>query len=66
MATKDRRFTVTSEFTGHISGKKRFVVRFCGERLDDFAKRDEAEKDVARRKKEGDHPVVTYKEEAAY
>lgn len=31
--TKDRRFTVSKEFTGHPSGP-RFVVRFCGERID--------------------------------
>jgi hypothetical protein len=28
---KDKRYTITNEFTGHISGKPVFVARFCGE-----------------------------------
>ena len=31
----DRRFTISSEFTGHIPGKPRFVIHFCGERIAD-------------------------------
>ena len=30
------RYTISREFTGHISGKPRHVVRFCDERLADF------------------------------
>jgi hypothetical protein len=33
----DSRYTVTREFTGHASGKPRFVLRFCGDRVDCFA-----------------------------
>lgn len=33
----DKRYTVTREFTGHASGKPRFVLRFCGERIEDFS-----------------------------
>lgn len=34
---RDSRYTVTREFTGHISGKPRHVLRFCGEWIDSFA-----------------------------
>ncbi len=51
---KDRRYTVTPEFTGHESGKKRFVLRFNGTRINDFASRDEAEKAKAKAKTERD------------
>lgn len=30
---KDPRYSVQQEFTGHISGKARWVVRFEGERI---------------------------------
>ena len=33
----DKRYTVTREFTGHASGKPRFVLRWCDERIDDFS-----------------------------
>lgn len=65
MAQKDRRYTVDPEFTGHISGKKRFVLRFIGKRLSDHATRDEANKELARRKATGDHPPVVYHDVAA-
>ena len=65
MAQKDRRYSVTPEFTGHISGKKRFVLRFIGKFLTDHATRDEANKELARRKAEGDHPPVVYHDVAA-
>lgn len=32
---KDRRYTVTAEYTGHESAKPRLVARFCGERIGD-------------------------------
>ena len=32
----DSRFSISREYTGHISGKPRHVVRFCGNRLADF------------------------------
>jgi len=56
---KDRRYTVKPEFTGHISGKKRFVIRFLDKRITDHASRDEAEKEVARLKKERDMKLAT-------
>lgn len=28
---RDKRYTFSQEFTGHISGKPRFVARFCGD-----------------------------------
>ena len=33
----DARYTVAREFTGHASGKPRFVLRFCGDRIEDFS-----------------------------
>lgn len=33
---RDRRFTVSKEFTGHASRKPRAVVRFCGDFIEDF------------------------------
>lgn len=33
----DSRYTITLEFTGHASGKARHVLRFCGERIEDFS-----------------------------
>lgn len=30
----DSRYTITQEFTGHISGKPVHVLRFCGEFVD--------------------------------
>jgi len=33
---KDRRYTVTQEYTGHPSGKPRFVLRFCDKFIGDF------------------------------
>lgn len=56
---KDRRYTVTPEFTGHASGKKRFVVRFQGNYITDCETRDKAEKEVARLKKERDVQLST-------
>lgn len=35
----DNRWTISTEYTGHISGKPRHVVRFCGERISDHAGR---------------------------
>ena len=29
--SKDSRYTITKEYTGHESGKPQFVIRFCGE-----------------------------------
>lgn len=57
MAQKDRRYTITAEFTGDISGKKRFVVRFCDSYVNDWATRHEAEQEVCRWKQSGEHPV---------
>ena len=34
----DKRYTVEQEYTGHISGRPRWVLRFCGERIDDYHK----------------------------
>lgn len=65
MAQKDRRYTVTPEYTGHISGKKRFVLRFIGKFLTDHETRDEANKELTRRKAEKDHPPVKYHDEPA-
>lgn len=59
MAQKDRRYAINAEFTGHASGKKRFVLRFEGTRVDDFASRHEAEQEVNRFKKSGTIPNVT-------
>lgn len=58
MAQKDRRYAINAEFTGHVSGKKRFVLRFEGTRVDDFASRHEAEQEVNRFKKSGTTPNV--------
>lgn len=58
MAQKDRRYTITAEFTGHISAKKRFVVRFCDRWVNDWATRHEAEQEIARWKKSGEHPEM--------
>ncbi len=57
MAQKDRRYTITAEFTGHISAKKRYVVRFCDSYVNEWATRHEAEQEVCRWKKLGEHPV---------
>lgn len=58
MAQKDRRYAINAEFTGHTSGKKRFVLRFEGTRVDDFGSRHEAEQEVNRFKKSGQVPNV--------
>jgi hypothetical protein len=34
--SSDARYTVTREFTGHASGKRQFVLRFCGDWIDSF------------------------------
>lgn len=57
MALKDRRYSITSEFTGHISGKKRFVVRFCNEWVSEHETRHEAEQAIASWKKSGNIPT---------
>jgi len=57
MAQKDRRYTITAEFTGHASGKKRFVVRFTGNYVNDWATRHEAEQEICRWKQAGKVPV---------
>lgn len=58
MAQKDRRYGITPEFTGHASGKKRFVLRFEGTRVSDHASRYEAEQEIAKYKKAGTIPNV--------
>lgn len=58
MAQKDRRYAIAAEFTGHISGKKRFVLRFEGTRVNDFGSRYEAEQEVNRFKQSGTIPQV--------
>lgn len=58
MAQKDRRYAIVAEFTGHVSGKKRFVIRFEGTRVSDHASRHEAEQEVSRFKKSGQVPNV--------
>lgn len=30
----DSRWTIDPEFTGHASGKRQFVIRFCGDWID--------------------------------
>lgn len=42
-AKTDRRYTANQEYTGHASGKPRYVVRFAGTRLADFGSKREAE-----------------------
>ena len=32
--SKDSRYTITQEYTGHPSAKPQFVIRFCGEWVD--------------------------------
>lgn len=32
----DSRYSIALEFTGHLSGKPRHVLRFAGERIDDY------------------------------
>lgn len=64
MAQKDRRYEINMEFTGHASGKKRAVMRFLGNWVQDFATRQEAERELSRRKKEGDHPPFVRHSEA--
>ena len=32
--SKDSRYTITQEYTGHSSAKPQFVIRFCGECVD--------------------------------
>lgn len=34
----DPRYTVEQEHTGHASGKPRWVLRFCGDRINDYHK----------------------------
>ncbi|SOK58287.1 hypothetical protein [Yersinia phage fHe-Yen9-04] len=58
MAHKDRRYNVNPEFTGHESGKKQFVIRFCGDFVSSHSKRDEAEKEIARWKSTGTVPHI--------
>lgn len=58
MAQKDRRYAIDAEFTGHASGKKRFVLRFEGTRVSDHATRYEAEQEVNRFKQSGTVPNV--------
>lgn len=54
----DKRWTVGTEYTGHISGKPRHVVRFCGERLSDHATRGAALLSAAREKARRDGALV--------
>lgn len=56
MAQKDRRYSINAEFTGHASGKKRHVVRFCNEYVSDHATRHEAEQEVVKWKNSGTVP----------
>jgi hypothetical protein len=56
MAQKDRRYSITGEFTG--KSKKQFVIRFCGTYVGEHATRDLAEKEVAERKATGNTPMV--------
>lgn len=58
MAQKDRRYSIDAEFTGHASGKKRFVLRFEGTRVSDHASRYEAEQEIAKYKKAGTIPTL--------
>lgn len=58
MAQKDRRYSITAEFTGDISGKKRHVVRFCNTYVSDHATRHEAEQAIVAWKTSGDTPMV--------
>lgn len=55
---KDRRYSITPEFTGHESGKKRFVLRFCDKRVSDHATRYEAEQAIVAMKKERDSDLA--------
>ncbi|QOI72040.1 hypothetical protein pEaSNUABM50_00016 [Erwinia phage pEa_SNUABM_50] len=58
MAQKDRRYSIAAEFTGHISGKKRQVLRFCGACVSDHATRHEAEQEIVKWKASGEVPAV--------
>lgn len=58
MTHKDRRYGIAAEFTGHISGKRQFVVRFCGTYVEEHPTRQAAEKAVADRKAAGNTPMV--------
>lgn len=58
MAQKDRRYAITGEFTGHPSGKKRLVIRFCGTFVSDHATRHDAEKEIVKWKTSGNTPLV--------
>ena len=40
---KDNRYTIGLEYTGHISAKPRFVLRFCGEFITDKSTKEHAE-----------------------
>ena len=33
---KDKRYTITLEYDGHISGKPRYVLRFCDKYIEGF------------------------------
>lgn len=55
---KDRRYAISAEFTGHESGKKRFVLRFEGTFVSDHPTKHEAEQEINSFKKAGVVPMV--------
>lgn len=58
MAHKDRRYSINAEFTGHASGKKRFVLRFCNTYVSEHASRHEAEQEIVKWKNSGTVPNI--------
>lgn len=58
MAQKDRRYTITAEFTKTSTGKKRQVLRFCAAFVSEHETRYDAEQEIVKWKASNKIPQV--------